>query len=216
MNDELYHYGVKGMKWGIRRTPAQLGHDVSKRAKKVGSAVGSTLKKAGKSTVSAIKSHQEASKQRKAAKKDTKDLKKIRKKPLSEMSDDELRRTIQRMQLEQQYANLQPKKVSAGKKFVNDFVLQPASNAAKQYISGQLNKMVQEQLKDKDPLEKLRKEVSEQSLRKQQQELKDFFATSELSSQVKDLRLQKQQVDLYNNLANYRSQFKGYLPEKTS
>lgn len=209
MDDELYHYGVKGMKWGIRRTPAQLGHDVSKRAKKVGSAVGSTLKKAGSSTISAIKSRQ-------AAKKNSKELKKIRKKPLSEMSDDELRKTIQRMQLEQQYANLQPKKVSAGKKFVNDFVLQPASNAAKQYISGQLNKMVQEQLKDKDPLEKLRKEVSEQSLRKQQQELKDFFATSELSSQVKDLRLQKQQVDLYNNLANYRSQFKGYLPEKTS
>lgn len=23
---ELWHYGVKGMKWGIRRTPAQLGH----------------------------------------------------------------------------------------------------------------------------------------------------------------------------------------------
>lgn len=209
MDDELYHYGVKGMKWGIRRTPAQLGHDVSKRAKKAGSAIGSTLKKAGSSTISAIKSRQ-------AAKKNSKELKKIRKKPLSEMSDDELRKTIQRMQLEQQYANLQPKKVSAGKKFVNDFVLQPASNAAKQYISGQLNKMVQDQLKDKDPLEKLRKEVSEQSLRKQQQELKDFFATSELSSQVKDLRLQKQQVDLYNNLANYRSQFKGYLPEKTS
>lgn len=24
-NNELMHYGVPGMKWGVRRTPAQLG-----------------------------------------------------------------------------------------------------------------------------------------------------------------------------------------------
>lgn len=26
MENAIYHYGVKGMRWGIRRTPAQLGH----------------------------------------------------------------------------------------------------------------------------------------------------------------------------------------------
>ena len=30
----LYHHGVKGMKWGIRRTPAQLGHKVENLKKK--------------------------------------------------------------------------------------------------------------------------------------------------------------------------------------
>ena len=34
MNNELYHHGVKGMKWGVRRTPQQLGHKVKKYAYK--------------------------------------------------------------------------------------------------------------------------------------------------------------------------------------
>lgn len=32
-NNELYHYGVVGMKWGVRRTQAQLGRIDKKAAK---------------------------------------------------------------------------------------------------------------------------------------------------------------------------------------
>ena len=38
-DDYICHHGIKGMKWGIRRTPEQLGHAVSKAKKKVKGAV---------------------------------------------------------------------------------------------------------------------------------------------------------------------------------
>ena len=60
-NTELYHHGIKGMKWGVRRSPQQLGHPVSKKRKKsfgksAGHALGSGLTKIGRGVGSAGKS----------------------------------------------------------------------------------------------------------------------------------------------------------------
>lgn len=107
MENSLIHYGVLGMKWGVRRTPAQLARARGKTKAKSEE----TSKKVTSSSTS------------------------VQKKSISEMSDDELRRTVSRLQLEQQYRNLNPERVSAGRKFANkvlkDVVVPAATEVAR-------------------------------------------------------------------------------------
>lgn len=114
--NELQHYGIKGMKWGIRRTEAQL-----RRARGQLKSETSTKSEPEKKPAAAP-----------------------RKKSLSEMSDEELRRTVDRMNLENRYRQLNPEKVSAGRRFVNKMmndvvvpaVTEVAKNALKSALQG--------------------------------------------------------------------------------
>lgn len=73
--NELKHYGILGMKWGVRRTPEQLGHKQEK-------------------------------------------VKRNKREDISKMSDDELRKRLNRVQMEKQLESLTKKKQSAGHEFV--------------------------------------------------------------------------------------------------
>lgn len=143
-NDELMHYGVPGMKWGVRRTPAQLGR------KKTSSSKSLFGKKKSKSKA---KTKSESSKEETAPKK----------KSVKEMSDDELNAAIRRMQLEQTYASLSPQKVSTGKavtkRILNNIIVPAAEDVGRQMVKTALtragNKTLSEVFKDFSEADKI-------------------------------------------------------------
>ena len=131
MENELYHFGIKGMRWGVRRYQNPDG----------------SLTNAGKKRLS--KGHTSNEENDSSNKPSTKSSST---KTVKDMSDDELRQAINRLQLEQQYKNLSPKNVSKGKKFVdtvrNDVLKQAAIDMSKQVAKSLITKGVNSLIKD--------------------------------------------------------------------
>ena len=169
MNNELYHHGILGMRWGIRRTKSQLGYKTGngKKGQSDDSDVEAKTASSGKSG---------GSKQSKS---------------ISNMTDDELRDHINRLQMERQYLDLQrqissytPQQISKGKRFMKSMekdVITPAlKDAGKNLLTKFLNKKGAELLgldekKTKDAMEELKKEVMGLNLKKQKIELNKYF-----------------------------------------
>lgn len=144
---ELYHYGRKGMKWGQNIF-----------GKRRTSAKGKVVAK-------------------KKADSKVKEAEPKKKKPLSEMSDDEIRKAVDRKRLENEYRSLYPQKVSWGKKFASEFLdksIKPAlidggkqilTNMLKQYGDNLIKKDSEpskmDKLKDKAEIAKLEKTILE-------------------------------------------------------
>lgn len=110
MPNELMHHGIKGQKWGVRRTPEQLGHaptkrstmdTVKKKASELSKAAGNKIKSAATSVKNRIS--------RKIADK----------KKAKYMTTEELRERISRLDMEKRYKDLlaqqNPKKSSTTK-----------------------------------------------------------------------------------------------------
>lgn len=106
-NNELYHFGIKGMKWGIRRTPIQLGHTTKNKNQRKND-------------------RQELNKKARIEKKKREVLKSRSAKELYKYANlfntRELQEAYNRLQLERNIQNLFPKEVKKGQNFTQKII----------------------------------------------------------------------------------------------
>lgn len=108
-NKSLYHHGILGMKWGVRRTPEQLGHRTAKSRDKT------HVSNPDKKKKREIKT---ASKNRRL------------------LSEQDLRSRIERLKLEKQLKELTREEVEPGKAFVADVLASSGKKVAGALVTG--------------------------------------------------------------------------------
>lgn len=107
----LEHYGVKGMKWGVRRTPEQLGYKTSPRH--YGNRKRTKDEMARNDRVKAYENRRM-------------------------LSDEELQRRIKRLELEKRFRDLSEEDLHRGRKMIKDVLSTATPQALRIMASGAL------------------------------------------------------------------------------
>ena len=99
MENELIHYGVKGMRWGVRKSRVSSTGSTQKLTAKDYSDIKKGVDETNRA-VSSYSNYRNSKQKRKAIKEATKKI------DFDNMSDKDLREAVNRMNMEQQYMNL--------------------------------------------------------------------------------------------------------------
>lgn len=134
-SDYIYHYGIKGMKWGIRRTAEQLGHKIkSKFSRKKSSSdesgsQTSSKKIKGSVTVKGTKQNPGTTRTSDGSSLEERKQKVLESRSAKELYNNadlfttqELQQAYNRLVLEKNIKNLSPKEVSKGQQMLNKYV----------------------------------------------------------------------------------------------
>ena len=134
-SDYIYHYGIKGMKWGIRRTAEQLGHKIkSKFSRKKSSSdesgsQTSSKKIHGSITVKGTKQNPGTTRTSDGSSLEERKQKVLESRSAKELYNNadlfttqELQQAYNRLVLEKNIKNLSPKEVSKGQQMLNKYV----------------------------------------------------------------------------------------------
>lgn len=177
--DELYHHGIKGMRWGVRRyqnKDGSLTQAGKRRLKKETDAIRKeevALKNrmATKAKLEKLSARRTALEDKKKAFEEEENKKKVaadqqpKKKTLADMSDEELARAITRSRMEDEYRRLRPEpqkpeKNAFAKQMLNDVIKPAAINSGRKLAQEAMDGLIKKITGDKvDPnsLEVLKK-----------------------------------------------------------